>query len=243
MYTGDFRANGRKPFGWLLRELPKNVDVLICEGTTLSRDDHIMTTEATLENEATKLFGNNPGPMFVLQSSMNIDRIVTMYRAAKRTNRIFLQELYMAMITSSIGGSIPNPAFGDVFAFITTPKRYEQLCSYKNRIGKVNIAKSKFVMCVRTSMLNYLRSLSKDMPFDKGALVYSFWDGYKQDESMMNFLSECEQLGLKIVTLHTSGHADSRAIRKLIETVNPGRVVPIHTENSGWFDVYNANEQ
>jgi len=32
----------------------------------------------------------------VLQSSTNIDRIVTMYRAAKRSGRVFLEELYMA---------------------------------------------------------------------------------------------------------------------------------------------------
>lgn len=39
LYTGDFRANGRKSFAVLLSSLPKKVDTLICEGTTLSRQD------------------------------------------------------------------------------------------------------------------------------------------------------------------------------------------------------------
>ena len=41
LYTGDFRSNGRKPFGMLLNSLPDKVDKLICEGTTLSRDGYI----------------------------------------------------------------------------------------------------------------------------------------------------------------------------------------------------------
>ena len=57
----------------------------------------------------------------------------------------------------------------------------------------------------------------------------------KNGESMKEFLSECEALGLKIETLHTSGHADENAVRKLIETVNPEVIIPVHTENTERF--------
>ena len=230
LYTGDFRGNGRKPYDWLLSELPEKVDKLICEGTTLSRDGYVAVTEQKLEEQAVQLFRQHAGPVFVLQSSMNIDRIVTMYRAAKRSGRIFLEDLYMADITSAIGGSIPNPAFADVYAFITSATRYEGLKKYPQRIGKDRIAKRPFVMCVRTSMLRYLQGLSKKMDFQDGLLVYSFWSGYKETEDMKRFLSACEAMGLKIVTLHTSGHADYESIKKLVATVNPTEIIPIHTE-------------
>jgi len=230
LYTGDFRANGRKPYDWLLSELPSKVDKLICEGTTLSREGYVPVTEQALERQAVKLFRNNTGPVFVLQSSMNIDRIVTMYRAAKQSNRVFLQELYMAEITSSIGGSIPNPSFNDVYAFITNPSRYDTLSKYTHKVGKKSISNMSFVMCVRTSMLEYIKSLSTSMSFENGLLIYSFWSGYRETEAMKNFLSECEALGLKVVTLHTSGHADSSAIQLLVEKTNPDVLIPIHTE-------------
>ena len=230
LYTGDFRGNGRKPYDWLLSELPEKVDKLICEGTTLSRDGYVAVTEQELEEQAVQLFRQHAGPVFVLQSSMNIDRIVTMYRAAKRSGRIFLEELYMADITSAIGGSIPNPAFTDVYAFITSATRHEGLKKYPQRIGKDRIAKRPFVMCVRTSMLRYLQGLSKKMDFQDGLLVYSFWSGYQETEDMKRFLSACEAMGLKIVTLHTSGHADYESIKKLVATVNPTEIIPIHTE-------------
>ena len=230
LYTGDFRGNGRKPYDWLLSELPTKVDKLICEGTTLSREGYTAVAEKSLEEEAVQLFKLNCGPVFVLQSSMNIDRIVTMYRAAKQSGRVFLEDLYMADITTAIGGSIPNPTFNDVYAFITSGTRYEGLKKYAHRLGKEALAKTPFVMCVRTSMLRYLQGLSQKMSFDGGLLVYSFWSGYRETDDMKNFLSKCEAMGLKIVTLHTSGHADFESIKKLVETVNPTEIIPIHTE-------------
>ena len=235
LYTGDFRSNGRKSFDVLLNSLPKNVDKLICEGTTLSRANHAAITEKELEERAVDLFRETTGPAFVLQSSMNIDRIVTMYRAAKRTSRIFLEEVYMADIATAAGSNIPNPKFDDVYAFITSPSKFEGLSKYEHRLGKSFISRKSFVMCVRNSMLGYLKSLAREMSFDGGVLVYSFWSGYRETESMKEFLSECEKLGLRIVTLHTSGHADENAIKELIETVNPKVLIPIHTENAQKF--------
>jgi len=235
LYTGDFRSNGRKFFGALLRALPKNVNKLLCEGTTLSRNNRTTITEQELEERATDLFRSTTGPVFVLQSSMNIDRIVTMYRAAKRSSRIFLEEVYMADIATAAGENIPNPSFDDVYAFITSPSKFSMLTKYERRAGKSFISKKPFVMCVRNSMLRYLKSFAGKMSFENGLLVYSFWSGYRETESMKNFLSECEKLGLRIVTLHTSGHADESTIKKLIEAVNPKVLIPIHTENAQRF--------
>ena len=235
LYTGDFRSNGRKSFDRLLNALPDKVDKLICEGTTLSRKAQTPLREADLEEQAVAEFRNANGPIFVLQSSTNIDRIVTMYRAAKRSSRVFLQEVYMANVASAIGGSIPNPAFNDVYAFITNPKRHDSLVKYR-RMGKARMAKTPFVMCVRSSMLRYLKGLSKMMSFEGGLLVYSMWSGYQQQPAMSSFIKECEDMGLKTVALHTSGHADPDTIRLLIERVQPTEIIPVHTENAGWFE-------
>ena len=141
----------------------------------------------------------------------------------------------MADVATAAGESIPNPSFRDVYAFITSSSKFSVLKKYKHRAGKSFIAKRPFVMCVRNSMLKYLKSLAKKMPFQNGLLIYSFWSGYREADSMKEFLSECEKMGLKVVTLHTSGHADEDTIKKLIETVNPKVLIPIHTENAQKF--------
>jgi len=245
LYTGDFRSNGRKPFNWLISKLPKKVDILICEGTTLSRDSYVNETESELEVRVDAIFSKTQGPIFVLQSSLNIDRIVTMYRSSKKCKRLFLQDLYMAEITSSLGGSIPNPlSFNDVKTFLTRPYpedhfRYKLFNKYgSKKIGKAQIVNSKFVMCVRSSMKNYLKSLQKEMSFENGVLIYSFWSGYKDQPEMKVFLKKCEELGLEIETMHVSGHADEGALKELINHVNPNRIIPVHTENAKWFEEF-----
>lgn len=235
LYTGDFRSNGRKSFDRLLNALPDKVDKLICEGTTLSRAGCTATSETELEEQAVQEFCSTDGPIFLLQSSTNIDRIVTFYRAAKRSGRIFLQELYMAEVASAAGSSIPTPAFDDVYAFITNPSRHDELVKYR-RMGKAQIAKSKFVMCVRNSMLRYLKGLNELMGFENGLLVYSMWNGYKSKPEMAEFLDACDEMGLRTINIHTSGHADPDTIRMLIEHVRPDEIIPVHTENSAWFD-------
>ena len=45
-----------------------------------------------------------------------------------------------------------------------------------------------------------------------------------------------QAMGLRLVSLHTSGHADPDTIRSLIERVQPTEIIPIHTENAGWFE-------
>ena len=238
LYTGDFRANGRKSFDRLLADLPRNVDKLICEGTTLSRPSVRQKTEADLEKEAVALFRKTKGPVFVLQSSTNIDRIVTMYRAAKRSGRIFLQETYMADVATAAGDNIPNPAFSDVYAFITNPSRYEALQKYHHRIGKADIAASNYVMCIRNSMLNYIKSLATIKSLTGGVVVYSMWQGYRQQPEMEAFLDTCAELGMDIISLHTSGHADEETIKVLIDHTSPKEIIPVHTERAEWFDQY-----
>lgn len=240
LYTGDFRGNGRKKH--LIAALPQNIDILICEGTTLSRTACEFEKESSIENNAYELFRNTNGPIFVLQSSTNIDRLVSMYRAAKRTGRIFLEELYLAEIASSIK-NIPNPIdFNDVKVFITksynkTHFRYTMLQKYgANRISKNVITHSKFVMCIRSSMLEYMESLNKRMSFENGLLVYSLWEGYKQQAEMQQFIQKMSNMGLKVATLHTSGHADEKTILELIKHTSPRKILPIHTENAKWFE-------
>ena len=241
LYTGDFRSNGRKSFEPLLRKLPK-VDVLITEGTNLSNDKigKINLTEKELEKKGIELLEGNDRPVFVLMAGTNIDRIVTFYKIANATKRLFLLDTYAGQITATIGGNIPNPrTFSNVRIFLTNQDKYEILKNYpKNKIWKSKIAKSNFLMCIRTSMKKYLESYPNEFSFEGCTLFYSMWEGYKKQENMKKFLKFMEEKGVKTISLHTSGHADEKDFDKLIKKVEPEIIVPIHTENSEWFKRY-----
>lgn len=240
VYSGDFRSNGRKNFTHLLHRLPE-ADALIVEGTTLNRTSEPPKTEVDLEKLATKEIADTDAPIFILQAATNIDRLVTVFKAARKNNRILLQDLYMAEVAYAAGESIPNPAtFSGVRVFITSGYngRYELLNSKypKAKIERSGIAKQKFVMCVRPSMQSYLDKLSEEISFNGGILFYSMWGGYKGKEDIAEFLQFMENKGVRVVGLHTSGHADPETIRSLIKDVNPKYIIPVHTKNAAWFE-------
>jgi ribonuclease J len=251
-YTGDFRSNGRNGFTAYLNRLPMKVDVLIYESTTLNHIDKTNLTEREIETELVDIMRRKTGPVFVLQASTNVDRLVSVYHASKQTDRVLHEELFQANIMEKIGGRIPNPrAFSDVFTFIArrcdtaTPRGkaiYDRLYSFWNkRLPRKMIASQKpyshFTMYVRQSMHSFLRKLSEERgDFANGALIYSLWQGYKKTEDMASFLEEMSELGLEIINLRTSGHADEVTIRRLIAHIKPKEIVPIHTENADWFD-------
>ncbi|MCY4502798.1 MAG: MBL fold metallo-hydrolase, partial [Alphaproteobacteria bacterium] len=90
-YSGDFRAHGRKAalFKRLVRDPPADIDVLLMEGTTLGRagTEEGFETESDLEERFAEAFRQTEGMHFVWTSSQNIDRIVTIFRAAKKSGR------------------------------------------------------------------------------------------------------------------------------------------------------------
>ena len=245
LYTGDFRSNGRKYFEPLLRKLPK-VDVLITEGTNLSNDKigKINLTEKELEKRGIELLKGNDRPVFVLMAGTNIDRIVTFYKIANATKRLFLLDTYAGKITDTIGGNIPNPrTFSNVRIFLTNQDKYEILKNYpQNKIGKNEIANKNFMMCIRSSMKQYLENRPKEFSFEGCVLFYSMWEGYKKQENMKEFLKFMEEKGVKTISLHTSGHADEKDFDKLIKKVEPEIIIPVHTENSEWFKRYENYE-
>jgi len=241
LYTGDFRSNGRKSFEPLLRKLPK-VDVLITEGTNLSNNKigKINLTEKELEKKGIEILEGNDRPVFVLMAATNIDRIVTFYKIANATKRLFLLDTYAGLITDTIGGNIPNPrTFSNVRMFLTNQNKYKILENYpKNKIGRKGIVNSNFMMCIRSSMKQYLEKYPEEFSFEGCTLFYSMWEGYKKEKNTKESLEFMEEKGVKIISLHTSGHADEKDFDKLIKKVEPKIIIPVHTENSEWFKRY-----
>lgn len=238
LYTGDFRANGRMDYQNLLNKLPI-VDALIIEGTTLTRETYKNNIEEEeLENIAMSKIGDYSGPVFFMASAMNVERMVTAYDIAHRDHRLFLEDLYSAEILNSVG--FHTEERNDIRVFMTGEDRqYEMLQKYASKkIGKNEISKSRFLMCVRPSMRNYLRKLNELVSFERGILFYSMWKGYQEKEDMRNFLNYMKSLGVKVHVLHTSGHADIDTIERMIKKVSPGLIIPVHTENPQWYERY-----
>ncbi len=251
LYTGDFRSHGRQEFEKLLQALPK-VDTLITEGTSLSRDlASRSVTEDHLIDMGTALLKDRKGPVFVVMSPMNIDRLITCYQIARQTERTFLIDPYAVELAKAAGQEktmssdsfpVPDPLHDPgIRIFWTDGKMIPvRLRGYgKAGISMRGIQKEdKFLMCVRPGMKQYLHQLSGKIDFRGGTLIYSMFAGHLELPYYSNFMNFMEQKGLERHVLHTSGHADQEAIDMLIRTVEPKTIMPVHTELAEWFMKY-----
>ncbi|MFI3128886.1 MAG: MBL fold metallo-hydrolase [Bacillota bacterium] len=239
LYTGDFRSHGRKSFDKLLCNLPKNIDILICENTNGQRLSTSTKSEYALQKEAEKIMAEN-STVYIMQASTNIDRLVSFYKASTKTQHDFIMQKTMSEIAGMLK-NIPNPAkFKNCYLCVHRKITKEQTAELKNAYNKKFISyhttakMPKISMLVSSSSLGVIKKLTEVRGAENAVLIYSMWGGYKtKSESVKNFLKEIENLGIKIVNLHTSGHADSIAISKIKNAVNPQKVVYVHGENKG----------
>lgn len=252
LYTGDFRANGYMEYSKLLSVLPSKIDVLITEGTNLSRMENEKYIENLKEEELIKIaipkVQKYTGPVFIIMSAMNIDRLITMKKIADETKRILLEDIYTALVASSsrCKDIIPQKENGiRVFPIDENEKRYAILNKKfaDVKIGRKQIAKENYIMVIRASMLRYLKRLQELQSFENGICFYGMWQGYKEEKPVKEMLQFMEKNGVKIHTLHTSGHADTGTIDKLIQEVHPDYIVPVHTENAHWYDNYKLDSE
>nr|WP_255566884.1 MBL fold metallo-hydrolase [Oceanispirochaeta sp. M1] len=250
VYTGDFRKHGRKGKLWykFINDIESPVDKLICEGTMLSRTDSKVPTEDELEKRAIEILKTHEGGLALgWGSSVNFDRITTFYRVAKQTGRELAVDIFIAHMLSiaARGTGLPDPkTFDDIRVYyppaisnmITKSCGSEMLYPYKNKKlsrEESNANPGKYLILTRPSCRP--RWLDQITNWENSVLFYSQWSGYRKLKKNDNFLSWLYTKGCRDVTLHTSGHADPDTIRRTIEKLNPSEVIPVHTENPGWF--------
>lgn len=242
-YSGDFRGHGRK--GVLLDRLvanpPGRIDVLLMEGSNLGRiaDDEKSPTEVEIENQMADAFTGTPGLALVHASSQNIDRIVSVFKAAKRSGRRMVIDLYAAAILEATGKpeTIPQSSWPEVALFVPNPQRakvvpnqWGDLLTHHstNRIYPEHLRRNPggFVMLFRHHLMV---ELALDRCLSGARYIYSMWEGYKERESHGQIRSWLERHGIPELDIHCSGHATIADLKRLATAINPRRLVPIHS--------------
>jgi ribonuclease J len=247
-YSGDFRTHGRK--GGLTEQLisspPNYVDVLLMEGTSLAADtnrEYQQKSESDLEDEFVELFKKTKGRVFVSWASSNVDRTVTLFRACKRSGRIFVPDLYCMLILTllkNFSKGIPQPEWesNSMCAVVTS-----RMMSYVNGLCKEDFVKylkefhaamgakwlaekrDKWVIMARDKLLEDFKNKGV-VPDENDAWVWSMWKGYLDDESsntIKGYFAPC-----KMEHIHCSGHASPESLLKFAKAVSPRMLIPVH---------------
>ena len=252
-YTGDFRTHGRKSeiFKQLLDNGPKNVDVLLMEGTNIGRnsDAEKPVTEAALENNISNILNKTDRLALAWFSGQNIDRFVTFYKAAKRAHRIMIIDLYVAHILDAIDNpSLPSPRNSDLRVFLPSRMRSKIIRDKNFELVSPYYDKRIYPEEIKDNASNYLMTfrpimctdLEKAECLNGASLIYSMWNGYL-DQGKDNIRDWCSQYSINFEICHTSGHSDIDGMQDLANALSPKRLVPIHSFQPDRFEQYFSN--
>ena len=253
LYSGDLRAHGRKAalFERLLREPPAAVDVLLLEGTNI-RDDGTPPPlgERDVEERCVALFRSTVGMVLAAYSAQNIDRLVTLYRAARRSGRFLVLDLYAATMARAPGrDTIPQFDWDSVCVFVPLSQRvnvkqareFERVAWVRgHRLFAEDLAgrAGDLVMTFRGSMAT---ELDRAGCLDGAHAVWSMWRGYLEEPSGVTLRDWLAARHLPLSVLHSSGHARVADLQRLAAAIDAREVVPVHTRQSGRYAGLFAN--
>jgi ribonuclease J len=242
-YSGDFRSHGRKgnAFKWFTHNAPQHVDYLLLEGTTIGRESKPFRTEEEIENNFVKVFQEQNKINLIYTSGQNIDRIVSIFRASIKTNKILVVDVYIATVLKTLSdfAKIPYPSkefenLKVMFPYYTSKRLKNegnktilyQFKDYKITKEEIGNQADKIVMLVRPSMQKDLENITG---IDGGNLIYSMWEGYLPKSGTKKLLDYLTNRNFTIHKIHTSGHADTQTLKQMVEAIKPKNIVPIHT--------------
>ena len=264
LFTGDFRDHGiQSERGQLWKALeyyvvPGGVDVLITEGTMLSRLEEArknpIRTERELGRAALEKFREHKYN-FVMLSSTNLDSIMMFYHHTPQ-GMLFICDSYQAkmMLTAMKGMENKERYWYQRSRYQDTIYIWSGRDGEMTKLEQMGAALAKpirilpadggmmsrkgFVFLTRKNFSPaHWPALEKFFPLDgsrDAQFIYSMWTGYLKgkykDEKLLQALG-----GRETKPLHVSGHAYVETIARLIETVQPKKIVPMHTECAKQF--------
>lgn len=261
-YSGDFRAHGRKSvlYDRMIENPPKDIDVLLMEGTMIKRSNNDFPTESAVEEKIFETIQNQSNICFLISSSQNIDRIVSAYRACLKTGKTLVVDFYSAWVlekVKDVSHSVPNIDWEHVRLY--ADYRPDQIIknnldyfgdfrerAYGSRVTKAELQDnpSDYLVLSKMSKFKVMNLYKKSgSPVN---VIYSQWLGYLKcsnrdyygAEEVSTFQKDPE---VNFVYAHTSGHAVLDDLKRFADTVAAKSLIPVHTEFGEEYGEHFAN--
>ncbi len=255
VYSGDLRRHGHS--AWRTEQFAEQAAALkpalmIVEGTNLS--DAAATREPVVREAAEDVVAGEPGLVIADFSPRNIERLRSFRDIAVARGRrlvVTVKDAYLLSQMHRIDPKIPHPE-EEPIAVLRSPRATRTswedaaLASCEGRLvdaGDVRAHPGGYLLCLSFWDITNLIDLEPD----GGTYIYSSSEAYDEEqrfdhERLLNWL---RHFGMKTVgglpgseqgPFHASGHMDGAGMEWLIETINPARLLPVHTQQLGWFE-------
>jgi ribonuclease J len=260
-YTGDYRLHGtHSEETRRFITAAKDVSVLITEGTRVGREADEEVTEDNVLRNCLAAAEEEKGLVVADFSARNFDRLDTFSEIARRTGRnlvVTAKDAYMLHALGCVDGRcLMDTALINVYGELKNRKRIKWETEvvetrwgdrYVNPLS-IRKAPEKYLLCFSFFDLKHLLDI---MP-QGGSYIYSSSEAHSEEQEYdfvrldqwLRFFSLTPS-GFKmegdppkpqfVKGFHASGHLSQADLVKVIEEIDPDKIVPIHTQHPEWF--------
>jgi ribonuclease J len=241
----------------------EKVQALLVEGTRVGREPSSQVTEAEVLERSREVVAGHPGELVVADfGPRHVERLETFLQVARDTDRQLVALPKDGYLLEALAAA--DPSFRELVGhpslrFFLRPRLSQDtwLREFTNRHRQRMVAAAD----VQRDPGRYLLAFSffdlvdlLDVEPENGAYVYSSSEAYGEDSRvdfwrLWNWLQRLRMrpYGFRWEGsdargrpefgggFHASGHIHPQDLLELIRAVRPRYVVPVHTEDPGWF--------
>lgn len=263
VYTGDIRFHGYnadKSKRFVEKASEAKPKWMLCEGTRINKIDK--DSEESVKNEMSKLISQAEGLVFVEHPIRDLDRVVTIFNAAKENGRALAVTLKQAYLISALQDFcpfkleevsilVPQKEWGLIFKegrhWETIKEKYDPSKEYsdweKNFIGLQNSITykelvenpEKYVVSMNLWEINHLIDIKPEKAIWIKSTCEPFCEDMELDEERKKNWLKYFKIKYFEGSTHASGHASGEEIKDMIKQINPEILIPIHTEHPESF--------
>lgn len=264
VYTGDIRFHGYnadKSKVFVKKAIEAKPKWMLCEGTRINKPEK--DSEEAVKKEMDALISKAEGLVFVEHPIRDLDRVITIFNAAKESKRILVVTLKQAYLIKSLQEYcpfkleevkilLPQREWGIICKegdhWDPIKKKFDPSKEYStwerdfvnldNSITYKELAQNpgKYVVSINLWEIGHLIDIKPAKAIWIKSTCEPFCEEMEIDEDRKKNWLQHFNVGYYEGSTHASGHASGEEIKEMIKQVKPEILIPIHTEHPKILD-------
>jgi ribonuclease J len=248
VYSGDYRLHG--PMSQMTNEFAEraaesNPTLMISEGTRVSPEENqVIHSERSVKAESNSIVANESKLVVVAFYSRDIDRFKTFHEIARNNDRKFVIPLKLAHLLGKLKSDpalkIPDVMEDDSILFYKKRKKTGEFAEsdynkwerpfLEKAVTYEYIHENESKLLFALDLVNFTE-LIDIKPSPGGHFIHSMSEPFSEEDISMDVMDNwLKHFGLKFHQIHASGHSPSKDLTRIINKIQPKKLIPIHTE-------------
>ena len=253
VYSGDMRTHGPlNQMTWEFAEKASKsgIELMISEGTRISPEKaHEIHSETKVKEESNQVVASGYKLVIASFYSRDVDRFKTFYEIAKKNDRKLVIPIKLAHYLHKLRNDprlkIPDVTKDDTIVFYKKRKKSGEFQAKDYYIWeRPFLEKAENFDYIRENQSKIIFNLDlvgfteliDIKPSVGGHFIHSMSEPFSEEDIDSKVLQNwLDHFHLKFHQIHASGHCSSHELVKVVDTIQPKRLVPIHTEHPLMF--------